>query len=377
MRIAGIGVLLATGCSFSADYGGTAYRCEAGVCPDGYLCGLDGYCHLPGGDAAAAGDGSGADAPPGIDGAPVDADLLADPPWWDAAWSHRRRITIHNVSGVTIAEPFQVGFAVDIESLIGGGTYAQVRVIHHNPTTGAAMQMTRVIDDTAGTDEHLWLPLWETLDPGDTVDHYWLYYGNDSPSGTVLNDPSFLFEFYAPFSATDNRLEFTGTATVNGELTLGPSSNIRTLSPYRWGTGYAVDFTMRVPAWGARFWGGFQRVDDFTDDEPWIIWISRGSTQITPEFLAYDTGVTVADVGTAVAVPTSARIYSIERFPTATTYSIEFSQIDRLTHGDFTTDLQLRLANESANNIYFDMLRVRQACDPPPEVTLGPEETYP
>jgi hypothetical protein len=382
VRIVVTGVLLLNAsCSFSTDYGGTTYRCEAGVCPPGYTCGLDGYCRLPG-DATTGtpdSDPGTPDADPAVpDATPPDADIVAAPPWWDTDWLHRRRIFIQNVSTTVIDQDFPVGLVQDMEELTtGGGGYSQIRIIHHNPVTGAPMEMTRVIDDTAGTDEMLWLPLWETLTPTDTVSHYWIYYGNDSPSSSPPSDPNDLFTFHAPFSATDNRLEFNGTATVgSGKLTLAANSNIRTLSPYRWGTGYACDFMMEVPSHDNRYWGGFQRVNDFLDDEPWIIWIARNATaDIAPEFLNDGTGV--PDVGTAVTVPTAPRIYSVERFPTATVYRFEHAQIDRLTHPSYTTALQVRLANESSNNILFDWMRIREAVDPPPTATLGPEETAP
>jgi hypothetical protein len=241
--------------------------------------------------------------------------------------------------------------------------------------------MTRVVDDTeVSGDEFLWFSMQEDASPGETIDHYWLYYDNPSAS-QASNDPDALFEYWNSFSATDPMIEFFGAATVSGgELVLAPGATIRTFDT--WGAGHAVDFQLRMPSWGSRVWGGFQRAGDFFDDEPWALWITRSpdTGSIRPEFLAYETGMTMLDTyeGPLLPVDEAKRNYSVERYDNRIVWRREWLvEDDYALPGPFTPAQQARLTNESVTTVYFDFLRVRRTMRPAPVVTLGPEELRP
>lgn len=378
-RLASAVLVLCGACSFSADYGGTGYMCaEDMTCPAGQMC-VEGRCQVgppPMPDAAVP--------PPTPDAMTEMPDAMSvplDPPWWDDAWSTRRQITVTNTSAQAVLDGMPVGFAQDVEDWIGAtAPYASIRLMHWNPSTQVWAQMPRIID-TSAVDGHelIWIEMWEPLVTDQSVSHYWIYYGNPDPSGAepVDNNPEYVFEYYNAFTATDLSIEFIGSATViGGDLQLGPGASVRTLT--QWGTGYAVDFELRVPTWGSRIWGGFQRNADFLDDEPWALWITRTphTGQIWPEFLAYESGMVAADLyeGPLHDVGATQRRYTVERFSDRVVYRLEDAVVDEfLLPGPFVQQTQVRLTNESLNDVYFDMLRVRPTVYPAPSVVVGPE----
>ena len=130
------------GCTFGADFAGTAYLCPAGDCPSGYTC-VDGRC-VSGGE-------------------PVDA---APPPsWWHPDWRARRRLAIRNPAGERLPAGFEVGWAVDLPSELGETAFEAVRVVSYEPAGDTWSEIPRVIDGAAAGDEMVWFPLPVELEP--------------------------------------------------------------------------------------------------------------------------------------------------------------------------------------------------------------------
>lgn len=383
MRAGILAAAVCAACSLSADYGGTSYLCSDGTrCPAGQEC-VQGRCQLPVPPPDAAQVIPDAPPPPPPDaplpGTPDAAPMVWDPPWWDAAWPYRRRLTVTNVSADVVPSDLPVSFRVDIDVLIGDALpYASLRIMHWNESTMEWAQMNRIIDMPPGADEWIWLEMWETLAPGESVDHYWVYYGNATPPDDTYDDNYAMWTMYSSFSSTSPDLVASGSTSVTGgELKLDYDEHVRTTT--QWGPGYAVDFELRVPSWDDRFWGGWQRQADFNDDEPWLIWISRGpSAEITPEVLSYAAGMSSAWVGPVVGLDTEPHFYTVERYADRTIFRFdEIITAEHMLPAPFTGTLAARLTNEAPVSIYFDRLRVRPCVRPAPEVVLGAEQSYP
>jgi hypothetical protein len=371
-------LLSATACSVKVDYEGSSYACDPpdGQCPLGFHCSLDGRCVRDDDD-----DGP-ADASPGplIDagGGTPDAAPQSEPDWWDERWAHRRQLTIHNVSTDTLVSSYQVGVFIDLDGLLAPGEPTDsLRVMRDEGPFGWT-EVTRVIDDV-GPPARVWIGVWDDLPAGQQDDDYWIYYGNPSPPDAPLDDPNGIFDFFAGFGAFNPALAILGAATVlGGELRLDQNESMRTFDS--WGPGFAVDFTMRMPLWSPRAWGGFQRNGDFLDDEPWMIWVTRSVDVgfIWPEVLIFDTGQLAPFVGQLQTPGPDARQYSVERTGAHIRFRLDQTVTD--THvlgGAFADDQQVRLANEGDKPVFFDWMRVRQIVEPEPQLTIGPEGDVP
>ena len=225
----------------------------------------------------------------------------------------------------------------------------------------------------------MWFGIPVDLPAAQSLDRTWIYFSNAAaaaPSG----GPSSVMEFYDSFGGTTlNTTRWTalGTVTTAGdELVLDPGESVR--SNTTWPPGHAVDFSMEVPVWSARFWGGFQRSADFNDDEPWLIWISRSGSMIWPEVETSAGGVDPAVLGPMSPVGTAKVIYGIERHAGEVVFrkgQVEVGSIP--IPNAFDAALQVRLTNQSSGAIQFGQARVRRVVRPAPEVTVGPVQNYP
>jgi hypothetical protein len=319
-----------------------------------------------------------ADVTPAIDASPETPD--ADPavaPWWDPAWPYRRHVFVHNPGGDPLPAGTQIPIEIDVDNVLGVGLPRHgIRIMHWAPG-GDWYQVARVIDDTPALDEHIWFALdGDTVSPSDTLDHYWIYYGHESPPTDQLDDPNDVFEEHHAFGSLDSSVATKGAVTVTGgELQLDYDEHLGTVST--WGPDHAVDFALRVPVHTARYWGGFQTTAaDFADNQPWIIWIARDSVaELWPELFVADIGMSSEWVGGRKSIDTETHIYGVDRFAGRIVY-----RFDNDVHGEFipletyTDELPARLTCEADQPIYFDFLRIRRTHFPLPEVTVGPEE---
>lgn len=372
----GLLTLLTAACNIQVSYDGSAYACVPpdGECPPGYTCGDDGRCALAGDPDGGATPDAPSDVP---DAAPApDAPPPPDPPWWDAAWGFRRRITVTAAAGASLPAGYHALIYRDFDLLPDvSGNFDSLRVVRHVDENDPGTEVDRVYFDLAGEIEELWFVVADAVPAGGSNQQYWLYYGNPTPPPPP-NNPADVFDYYASFSAFDASLEIQGGATVTGgELRLDPGESVRTFATF--GPGTAVDFQLRLPSWTYRVWGGFQRDGDFLDDEPWMLWITRlpVAGKIQPEVIAYAANVDPVIVGPQADVDGLEHTYSVERFPAAIVFKIDDLERARIPLPvAYATPLQVRLTNEGSSPAFYDLVRIRKVVDPAPAVTLGEEK---
>ena len=152
-------------------------------------------------------------------------------------------------------------------------------------------------------------------------------------------------------------------------------SQVNTFAP-----GNAVDFGMTVltplPNAGLWFCGGFQRQNDFTNVQPWILWISRAPSNIQTEI---DNGLGVVWTGSNVPVNQGVgHVYGVDRFQKKVVF--RYDHVEKANHGwgaAYGDALQIRFSAYAGSKIRVTFARVRQARDPWPEASLGKSEQYP
>jgi hypothetical protein len=366
-------LLAAAACAVRVDYGGTAYRCDNGEsCPLGQVC-VAGECvpDRPGIDGASG------DAPSPPDAAAVDAAPL---PWWDSGYLHRLPFTVQNLASEPMTAGYQVGFAVPAEVLGASlATRNDVRILEWQ---GAGWGQLPRVDDAYDTQTPwIWFAISAELAPGASDGRYWIYFGHAAP-GSPPGSPNDVMEFYDSFGAATvnlTRWAVLGAPTqVMDELVLGAGHNVR--SNATWGAGYAVDFSLTMATWSARWWGGFQRTGDFMDDGPWLVWISRNppTQMIWPEVHCDPGGVNPEALGPMTPVVTTKRLYGVERFPREIVFNLDEVEFASLPlANDWIDPQQIRLANEATTPMNFGMVRVRRVVRPRPSVTFGAVENYP
>ncbi len=386
-RICALAVALA-GCTFSTDYGGTEYRCDDGVCPPGFLC-VAGRCEpqTPPGDAAqldgpadATLDGPVVDAPE-ADAALPDATTLY-PPWWDPAFPHRMQMTVVNNAAAEMPGGFQAGWLFDINALPGYDEVMNSSNLHVARWDGASWtDVDRIIDDTALSQEWVWIRLPDIVPPGGTDATHWMYWGHPTPPAAPAS-ASAVFDFWESFSsgtAPDADWVVLGEPSLaSGDLLLDNQEEIRSVAT--WGPGWAVDFTMRVPTWLARFWGGFQVAGTFAQDQPWVIWISRDSTEIWPEIQSSEAGIDPAWEGTRRPFDAADHYYYyIDRFSDRAVYRYDGEGgVDEVTFPNpFTSALNIRFTNDGAPTMQIGFARIRKTIYPLPTTSFGPMDSYP
>jgi hypothetical protein len=316
------------------------------------------------------------------DGGPGDqADAMRSPePWWDDAWAHRRRVTVRNRSAQTMPVYYETRLVYDLDALSGVIGYDSLHLRHvEGQGNGGHYPMARCITHLPGGLEEMWFRTEEPLAPGEEVSHYFLYYGNPAASPPE-EDPAQIFDFHADFAGLGNDVEtLTGgeSVTAGGELQLDPGESVRTLTT--WGPRHAVDVVARVPTWSAGVSFGFQRDNDFVDDEPWMLWATGAAAgTIHAELLVTATGMIGAAIGGSAAVDGAAHTFTVERLADHAVFRVDGAATDRLDlPASYGADLQVRLRGGDTAPVFVDELRVRLVVDPEPEVILGPEETRP
>ena len=234
--------------------------------------------------------------------------------------------------------------------------------------------------DVLGVRQIVWFRNQKAIAVGATDSDTFLYLDNPSPPPIVANTG--VFDMFAPFDASSSAWAQQGNVNFfNGAVILDGTNvggSIRSAGA-TWGVRYAVDFWMAVEApvvnnsqW---FCGGFQRENDFVNNAPWSLWISRTSGDLVPEFYSSSGNV----VGSKFAVDSpNGHYYSIERFPTTHRFRRDFAVVDSLTVTNaFTAPMQVRFSAYAGSRLSIDFARVRQAFPSPPGAVLVNAEQGP
>ncbi|HTR52260.1 MAG TPA: DUF2341 domain-containing protein [Kofleriaceae bacterium] len=357
------------GCHFSADFSGTSYRCDNGQCPSGYTCIAD-TCVLPGGGDA--GDAAMADA--------LDADLAI--PWWNTSWGKRANLTITNNAAGALPTGFPVSVVVDLAMLeSASASYNELRVVRWDGTTWT--ELTR-FEQITPVQNLIWFDLVDPLPTSTSTYEYWLYFDNPGALAAPANG-AMVFPFFDGFDGTsvDTTLWAVQGAPSEGSmnLTLNPSDSVRTMSQFA--VGYAVAASLLAPPNAPRFWAGFQRETDFSDGDPWLVWINRAANDsdapptanpatIWPETYISSIGMNNPSWGPAETLDTVKHYYTVERFSDRVIYKYEENEVYTyvLPMAD-NDDLQVRLCNEGSKPIEFGAVFVRPVRIPDPAATIG------
>lgn len=299
-------------------------------------------------------------------------------PWWNTGWNFRMPITIVNTSTSALPMGYQVGVSHDFYAAPCGGTRNELRFVYNSLT-----DLNRAIDDVVPP--WAWFQLAAPLPAGATsTGEYYLYCNAITPS-TPTSNPATLFDFYDAFEAasidTSRWTVVRGAGITNGKLVLGTGGNTDNgviSKAASFGAGYAVDFvaqSAQAPTTSVGFWGGLE--GSTTDGPPYTIWWTFTTTGIGPAY-----GITTQSTpyqGQPVALDTAAHYYSVEHYGKGAMYRYEDVPVDTQAYDVAYTDpLFVRLWNyNSTPTVSFDLVRVRQAVDPPPTVTVGAPEMKP
>jgi hypothetical protein len=368
-------VLALAACHYSPDYTGTSYLCDDGKCPSGYTC-VNARCVL----------GPDQDAPM-LDGPTIDAPQL---PWWNTSFTKRAQLTIKDVAGDPLGTGFPIGLEVNLATLDSAtAVWDALRVVHWDPVTTQWTELTRYPENSVNNPRTVWFDLVASLGTGSTTGEYYLYFGNASPT-TAPSSGGLVFDFYDAFSGTavdTNKWVIQGTPGEAGDnLTLHAGDSVHTKVQYS--TGHAVACSLTAPQNTPRFWLGFQRLNDFSDGDPWLIWVNRGAgdsefpagysaTTLWPETYVTAFGMSTPDYGTAEPLDGGKHLYTVQLLADRVVYKYEEHEIYEFAlPGMFTTNLQVRLANETspAADMVFGACHVRKAVWPDPTVTVGVTE---
>lgn len=354
MRALPLCALAAAGCSFNADYGGTAYRCGSqGECPAGYSC-FDGVCLT--------------EAPP--DAAPPQS-------WWDAAWHARRPLTVHNASADTLAAGYQVAWRVDLEEDLGEPYADAVRLVAYDRENDRWSEIPRLVDGVIA-EEVVWFPLPVSLDAGED-EVVWVYQNNPAaPATTWSGSDIFAFTDGLGDIAPDRWATEGAVVDEADEIRFDETGEMRSADP--WPAGHALDIVARASNTASRFWFGFQReVPDFEPDVPWLVWIRRDpGDSMLPEYAGPEDTLETRWAGTPATVGTDRHVFSVERMIDRVVYRLDYDLAqpdhDHRLDQDHSAPLYIRFSNTSSSSFWVSRVRVRRVAYPPPELTLGAHE---
>ena len=330
------------------------------------------------------GPGYGCDASCGPDLRCVDGVCSAAgvvPPWWDTGWRKRRRLTVSSSPTV----PLPIGFEVRLSAELS--PYApldQLRVVRW--AGGGWTEKARVVEEvTATSAEQLWFALDVDVPPDTSNADYWVYLDNPG-AGAPDGRPEEVFTlFYDSFDQPTidlGRWAVSAASIDTGgshELVLSAGESVR--SQVGWAPGHAVDFLMVYDHPWASSSAGFQRLDDFVDLDPWMLWLDRaGDGTVVPDVFLMALGDQTSVSGPPRDPAVTYHLYTIDRQAGAVRFEFDGEpHYTRTLPNAFTDPLQIRFRNggPSVTVMRFEMVRVRRTVDPAPTVTLGEEETRP
>ncbi|HEU5056458.1 MAG TPA: hypothetical protein VFU21_08025 [Kofleriaceae bacterium] len=350
--------LVAAGCGWSRDWDETRYLCPDGTCPPGQEC-RAGRCEPAGGEGA--------------------------PPWWNEDYTLRRPLFIDNLAGAPLPAGMAIGWVTDLDDLVGIN-HQDIEIVRWSG--GEWTELARFSDGQPDTDETVWFELDEELAIDRRDSRHWVYYGYvDSPAPAGMDPPDqFGFVLWDTFDA--GAIDPAAWVTV-GDITpavdgiaIGPGAQLRTVAT--WAPGHAVDVKLNLAApLSESFWLGFQRPDDDTeDDEPLALWTYRdgGGGAMTAEFWMSTTGEprwSMPDV--AVPGEDPEHTFTVARVTDGASYwhENEFRLRYQLPAGAEPNldPIHVRIVNQGSASLVVERIRVRPAVEPPPALTLGPEDS--
>jgi hypothetical protein len=317
-----------------------------------------------------------ADDTPGDD-APIDAPPDVPPNvWWDETRPSRMPLTITNTS---TTESLAAGYQVSMKFTLSGTPCTardDVRIVHAHTT-----ELDRTVDDVPGGPFY-WFKLVAPIAPGAaSTGDYFIYCGNPTPSSPPAVQKN-VFDFFDGFTAAldTNVWTVNGGATVtSGKLVvgnaMGTNHGIVTTTP-SFTANHAVDFIAQAASASNNvWWAGFE--NSTVNQPPWLIWYTNSPTIIAPAYRATTTSVDWE--GTSKNLDTSGHLYSIENFGDHAIFKFEDAVYETHTYDVAApAAFSVRLWNyNSTPTVSFDMIRVRQAIDPAPTVSVGAVETKP
>ncbi len=353
LRALPLGALAVAACSFTADYGGTAYRCgNHDECPAGFTC-HQGRC---------------LSEAPSPDAAPPTS-------WWDAAWPARRTLVIHNASTGTLAAGYQIGWKIDASADLGD--HGALRLVAYDAAMDQWSEIPRIIDQAAPA-ERIWFPLPVALD-ADQSEVVWLYQGRPDPP-TSPWDAGDVFELADPLMTVspDRWVTQGAVIDVGSEIRFDETGEMRSAEP--WPVDRAVDIVARIDDTAGRLWFGFQReLPDFDPDIPWAVWIRRvPGNNMRPEYAGPSDTLETRWEGAPVSVGTENHVFTVERFVDRVVYRLDHELVgsdhDHLLDEDHRAPLYIRFSNTSSGSFWTSRVRIRQVAYPPPELVLGARE---
>ena len=289
----------------------------------------------------------------------------------EPGWTQRAPLTIDNTAAEQLAPGYQVMVELDAAAVFSAVSDAtSLRVVRFS---GTDCETVPTFVERAGNQDYVWFGIPEGAAPNSQVSDYWIYAGHADPPAL---DPANVFLMWDPFdnpALTGWAPE--GTPSVSGGLLeVTQSDAVRSLLAYP--DGYAVDARMAIGALVSTGWiaTGWHRLDGAA--EPWILWISRGSTptQIWPDSEVSSASVDFSGSGSIIAID-AFHVYSVERHRNNFVFRYDNAVEDQTTFTLlYTEPLYARLNAHDTGIARFDFARVRYSVNPPPAVTLGTVE---
>jgi hypothetical protein len=330
---------------------------------------------------ATSGDAGNPDAPPDV---AADANVDAN----TATFLHRRRITIHNGSNVTLP----AGFTIDVPFpplanlvLLGKvkADFSDLRVI--GDTVG---ERDRIVDPPAGPAPVAFhFSLGAPIAAGATSSEYAVYYSY-AQAGAAPAVGTNVFPVYDDFTTAISNvwMKHDAPAVSGGNLVLraghtdaltttASADNIPIVS--------AITLIASVPNPDSNptvqpegtffYWFGYQHTGDFTASDPWVVWIARGKSGLGAEQKS-PVGCEAGCEPTPGTQDTAAHYYRIERDPGETRFYRDAAAAVTITVQN-TEDYSLMVRNYMAtSDLDIDWIRGQARVTPDPTVALGGEE---
>jgi hypothetical protein len=267
---------LVAGCYSPQPHAGAP--CPNGVCPTGLVCSpATMTCET----SATTIDAPMIDAQPDAF-VPIDADTKV--------YSYTRQITIVNTSSTTLPTGFSIRVPLaNLATLVSqnkvNADLSDLRVI------GATMgERDRIVDPPGGpAPPALTFSLASSIAAGATSTEYSLYYGRPTAPAAPANGAN-VFPLYDDFTTLASLwLKNDGPAVAAGKLTLRPNhtdaiattaatDNVPLISSLEMIVAISDPQSEPVahPNGTFYYWFGFQHTGDFTESDPWSVWIARG-----------------------------------------------------------------------------------------------------
>jgi hypothetical protein len=289
----------------------------------------------------------------------------------EPGWAQRAPLTIDNTAAEALPPGYQVMAQFDAARVFPDvSDPTSLRVVR---VAGMDCETVPTFVERIGSEDYVWFAIPEGAAPNAQVTDYWIYAGHADPPPL---DPANVFLMWEPFdnpALTGWAPE--GTPSVSGGiLEVTASDAVRSLLAYP--DGYAIDTRMAIGALVTTGWigTGWHRLDGAA--EPWILWISRGSTQtqIWPDSEVSSASVDYSGPGAVIAID-AFHIYSVERHRSNFVYRYDNGLHDQTTFTLlYTEPLYVRLNAHDTGIAKFDFARVRYSVSPAPTVSVGDAE---